>query len=96
MNQGTVFRVLGGLSKGLGIAKNVIPIINDTKPIIKNAKTVISNFNNFGNRFNKSNVNNNSSNEKKERIIIDYPKKGKAEIKQSVVPKTSGGPTFFI
>lgn len=95
MNQGTVFRVLGGLSKGLGIAKNVLPIINDTKPIIKNAKTVISNFNNIGNRFNKTN-NNNSTSTKKERIIIDYPKKGKAEIKQSVQPKTSGGPTFFI
>lgn len=98
MNQGTVFRVLGGLSKGLGIAKNVLPIINDTKPIIKNAKTVISNFNNIGNRFNKTNNNNNNNSIpiKKERIIIDYPKQNKVEVKQSVKPKSSGGPTFFI
>ena len=84
MNQGTVFRVLGGLSKGLGIAKNVLPIINDTKPIIKNAKTVISNFNNIGNRFNKTTTNNNSTPIKKERIIIDYPKHNPSEIKQSI------------
>lgn len=96
MNQGTVFRVLGGLSKGLGIAKNVLPIINDTKPIIKNAKTVISNFNNIGNRFNKTTTNNNSTPIKKEKIIIDYPKHNKSEIKQSIKPKSSGGPTFFI
>jgi len=33
-------KVLSGLSRGLGIANQVIPIYQDTKPLVKNAQDV--------------------------------------------------------
>ena len=38
----TLTKVLGGISKTLGIANQVIPLYREAKPMIKNAKTIMS------------------------------------------------------
>lgn len=82
-------RVLPWISKGLNVARNVIPLYEGAKPVISGAKK-------FLNRFNSSEVNSNDSS--KERIIIDYPRDKKVikQVKSEPVKKTSGGPKFFI
>lgn len=82
-------RFLPWISKGLNVARNVIPLYEGAKPVISGAKK-------FLNRFNSSGVNSNDSS--KERIIIDYPRDKKVikQVKSEPVKKTSGGPKFFI
>ena len=38
----TLTKVLGGISKTLGIANQVIPLYREAKPMIKNARTILS------------------------------------------------------
>lgn len=38
----TLTKVLGGISKTLSVANQVIPLYQQAKPMIKNAKTVLS------------------------------------------------------
>lgn len=82
-------RFLPWISKGLNVARNVIPLYEGAKPVISGAKK-------FLNRFNSSGVNSNDSSN--ERIIIDYPRDKKVikQVKSEPVKKTSGGPKFFI
>ncbi len=82
-------RFLPWISKGLNVARNVIPLYEGAKPVISGAKK-------FLNRFNGSGVNSNDSSN--ERIIIDYPRDKKVikQVKSEQVKKTSGGPKFFI
>ena len=82
-------RFLPWISKGLNVARNVIPLYEGAKPVISGAKK-------FLNRFNGSGVNSNDSSN--ERIIIDYPRDKKVikQVKSEPVKKTSGGPKFFI
>ena len=82
-------RFLPWISKGLNVARNVIPLYEGAKPVISGAKK-------FLNRFNGSVVNSNDNS--KERIIIDYPRDKKVikQVKSEQVKKTSGGPKFFI
>lgn len=82
-------RFLPWISKGLNVARNVIPLYEGAKPVISGAKK-------FLNRFNSSGVNSNDSSN--ERIIIDYPRDKKVikQVKSDPVKKTSGGPKFFI
>lgn len=43
INNGLTFtKVLGGISKTLSIANQVIPIYREAKPMINNAKTILS------------------------------------------------------
>lgn len=43
VSQGLTFtKVLGGLSKTLSIANQVIPLYREAKPMINNAKTILS------------------------------------------------------
>lgn len=83
-------RFLPWISKGLNVAKNVIPLYEGAKPVISGAKK-------FLNRFNSPVVSENNDTSK-ERIIIDYPrdKKKVTKDKSEPVKKTSGGPKFFI
>lgn len=82
-------RFLPWISKGLNVARNVIPLYEGAKPVISGAKK-------FLNRFNSSGVNSNDNS--KERIIIDYPRDKRVikQVKSEPVKKTSGGPKFFI
>lgn len=82
-------RFLPWISKGLNVARNVIPLYEGAKPVISGAKK-------FLNKFNSSGVSSNDSS--KERIIIDYPRDKKVirQVKSEPVKKTSGGPKFFI
>ncbi len=38
----TLTRVLGGISKTLGIANQVIPLYREAKPMIRNARTILA------------------------------------------------------
>ena len=82
-------RVLPWISKGLNVARNVIPLYEGAKPVISGARKFLNRFNNQGVRVNDSS---------KERIIIDYPRDKKVikQVKTEPVKKTSGGPKFFI
>ncbi len=43
LNNGlTLTKVIGGLSKTLGIAKEIIPLYKEAKPMLKNARTIMS------------------------------------------------------
>ena len=84
-------RFLPWISKGLNVARNVIPLYEGAKPVISGAKK-------FLNRFNNHDANVNANAISKERIIIDYPRDKKVikQVKSEQVKKTSGGPKFFI
>jgi len=80
-------KILGGLSKTLGVVNQVIPIYKEAKPMIQNARTAFSLLKEFGN--------NTSSR------IISTTKKNMTPIKEkintfnSVNSKNSNTPTFF-
>ena len=84
-------RFLPWISKGLNVARNVIPLYEGAKPVISGAKKFLYRFNNHG-----ASVNGNTIS--KERIIIDYPRDKRVikQVKSEPVKKTSGGPKFFI
>lgn len=70
-------RVLGGISKGLSIANQVIPLYQQAKPMIQNAKKVMS----VLKEFNKSSTPTTSNN--KTTIDIDETPKKTDVINQS-------------
>ena len=84
-------RFLPWISKGLNVARNVIPLYEGAKPVISGAKKFLNRFNNHD-----ANVNENAIS--KERIIIDYPRDRMetSKFKGKQDKKTSGGPKFFI
>ena len=86
---GGFIRFLPWISKGLNVAKNVIPLYEGAKPVINGAKKFLGRFN--------SPVSN-EINGPKEKIIIDYPRDKKVvdKVKSEQIKKTSGGPKFFI
>ncbi len=49
-------KIIGGVSKTLQIANQVIPLYQKTKPIIKNAKSTLNILKEFKNTPNKSNT----------------------------------------
>lgn len=84
-------RFLPWISKGLNVARNVIPLYEGAKPVISGAKKFLNRFNNQGTSVSESAGS-------KERIVIDYPRDRKvtSKVKSEPVKKTSGGPKFFI
>ena len=60
-------KILGGISKGLTIANQIIPLYQQTKPIIKNAKQIM----NVLKEFNNSNNNNKTTIEVKTKKKTD-------------------------
>ena len=45
MNNAEVFtKILGGVSKSLGIANKLLPVFHDTKPLFDNVKSIFSLF----------------------------------------------------
>ena len=84
-------RFLPWISKGLNVARNVIPLYEGAKPVISGAKKFLYRFNNHGASVNENGIS-------KVRIIIDYPRDKRVikQVKSEPVKKTSGGPKFLI
>lgn len=78
-------RVLGGISKGLSIANQVIPLYQQAKPMIQNARKVIS----VLGELNKSNNNSNNTNNK---TTVEVTSKEKTE---TIKVQPSNSPVFF-
>ena len=79
-------RVLGGTSKGLSIANQVIPLYQQAKPMIQNARKVIS----VLGELNKSNNNSNNTNNNK--TTVEVTSKEKTE---TIKVQPSNSPVFF-
>ncbi|MDD2504816.1 MAG: hypothetical protein PHF21_00920 [Bacilli bacterium] len=82
--------VLSGISKTLGVAKEVIPLWQQTKPLIRNAKTaytLIKNNNIKKTTFDRNDSINTNSNFKKEEVN---------NIKEKTIIKSNNSPQFFM
>lgn len=80
-------KLLGGLSKTLGVVNQVIPIYKEAKPIIQNAKTAFGILKEFGSSTTNRIMSNTEKNIK--------PIKEKINTIKSVNLNSSKGPTFF-
>mgnify|MGYP001852405138 FL=1 len=80
-------RVLGGISKGLSIANQVIPLYQQAKPMIQNARKVIS----VLGELNKSNNNSNNTNNNN-KTTVEVTSKEKTE---TIKVQPSNSPVFF-
>lgn len=81
----TLTKVLGGISKGLSIANQVIPLYQQAKPMIQNARKVMS----VLGELNKSNGNKNNNTNK---TTVEVPAKEKTE---TFKVQPSNSPVFF-
>lgn len=79
-NSLSLSKVLTGLSKGLGIVNQAIPIYKEVKPMVSNARKVLS----VVKEINKPNNNT--------KIIDIEPKK---EVTEKVTPNNNNSPVFF-
>ena len=79
-------RVLGGISKGLSNANQVIPLYQQAKPMNQNARKVIS----VLGELNKSNNNSNNTNNNK--TTVEVTSKEKTE---TIKVQPSNSPVFF-
>ena len=79
-------RVLGGISKGLSIANQVIPLYQQAKPMIQNARKVIS----VLGELNKSNNNSNNTNNNN-KTTVEVTSKEKTE---TIKVQPSNSPVF--
>lgn len=78
------FKILGGLSKTLQVANQLIPVYQKAKPAISNARTILSVFKEF---------NRTPSAKNNQAKIIDAPPE-EVKIKESATNQTA--PTFFL
>lgn len=76
----TLPKVIGGLSKTLSIANQVIPLYKEAKPILNNAKTIFKVLKTINTPSKKSTTN-----------LINKPKKEENKLNHS-----SNTPTFFL
>ena len=48
MNNGlSILRIIGGLSKTIGVARQLIPLYKQVQPILNNSSKILNNINNF-------------------------------------------------
>ena len=88
INNGLTFtKVLGGISKTLNIANQVIPLYREAKPMINNAKTILSALKDF-NKNNITNTKNNNNNINNTNIKKD------TQVKTETIKTNS--PSFFL
>ena len=80
-------KILGGLSKTLGVVNQVIPIYKEAKPMIQNARTAFSLIKEFGSSTTNRIISNTEKNMK--------PIKDKINQIEKENPITQKGPTFF-
>lgn len=76
-------KLLGGISKGLTIANQVLPIYQQAKPMIQNARKVMSVLKEFNKTSNNGNVNN--------KTTVEVKAKEKTESKIQL----NNAPVFF-
>lgn len=88
-NPFSIGKMIGGISKTLNVANQLIPLYKEAKPMIQNAKSAINLIKEFGNTTtNRIQIN-------KEKNIT--PIKEKIEILQSHnFNQNKKGPTFFL
>lgn len=79
----TLTKVLGGISKTLGIANQVIPLYREAKPMIHNAKTILSVLKDMG----SNNANTKTTTKSNNKTTI--------EKETALEPIVSKGPIFF-
>lgn len=77
--------VLSGISKTLGVAREVIPLWQQTKPLINNMRTAYTLI---------KNVNASNSTSSKEKNIVNNPVKKVPE--QKTIIKSNNSPQFFV
>ena len=83
----TLSSVLGGISKGLGILNQAIPLYREIKPMIGSARKVMSVLQELKVNNNSNNTNNSTSNNK---TTIDIE-----ENKKIVTYESQSAPVFF-
>ena len=83
----TLSSVLGGISKGLGILNQAIPLYREIKPMIGSARKVMSVLQELKVNNNSNNTNNTTSNNK---TTIDIE-----ENKKIVTYESQSAPVFF-
>lgn len=83
----TIGRLLTGLSKSLGIANQILPILKDYKPLVNNFKTIY-------NAVNKNNNNNNNEIINNKQVINNSIEKKVTNNKRTIT--NSDSPQFFI
>lgn len=90
-NPFSIGKLVGGLSKTLGVVNQVIPIYKEAKPLVQNAKNALSLIKEFSNtatdRVNKNKINNIEPIKEKINIIKNMDNKNISNKK---------GPTFFL
>ncbi len=80
-------KVLGGISKTLGVVNQIIPLYKEAKPMIDNARSAISIIKELGNTTTTKIMNNTSKNLK--------PIKEKLQNMTTNITPNEKGPTFF-
>ena len=83
----TLTKVLGGISRGLSIANQVIPLYQQVKPMVQSAKKVIG----VLGELNKTSNSNNSSNATNKTTVEVTPKEKTEPIKI----QSTNNPVFF-
>jgi len=88
-NTFSIGKMLGGISKTLNVANQIIPLYKEAKPMIQNAKNAIGLIKEFGNATTNKVLTN------KEKNIT--PIKEKIEVLHSTnLSQNKKGPTFFL
>lgn len=83
----TLTKVLGGISRGLSIANQVIPLYQQVKPMVQSAKKVIC----VLGELNKTSNSNNSSNATNKTTVEVTPK----EKTEPIRIQSTNNPVFF-
>ena len=81
-------KILGGLSKTIGVANQILPLYKEAKPMIQNAKTALNIIKELGNSTTNRIIKKRNENIK--------PIKEKINTIQSANLTNSKGPTFFL
>ena len=84
-------KILGGISKTLGVVNQIIPIYKEAKPMINNAKTALSIVKEFGN----STTNRIMTNKEKNLQPLKQKIKQSQIINSTITYPNEKGPTFF-
>lgn len=81
-NSFSLLKIVGGLSRTLNIANQMIPLYKQVKPLIQNSSKVLSNLKNFANTTIKNNT-------------IQAPS-SPTKTEYQIPQKTYNNPTFFL
>lgn len=88
-NPFSIGKIVGGLSKTLNVANQLIPLYKEAKPMIKNAKNAFNLIKEFGNTTTNTVLIN------KEKNITPFKEKLEL-VKENKINYNKKGPTFFL